>query len=425
MREYLLTMRAFSPSLRRFLLSSAMTTTVVFGLSAVLQNLYLLRLGFDARFIGLVLGVGQLVWAAAAFPAGMVSSRIGLRNGYMVGPAFFALGTALMLLVETQPESIWPAWLIGSQAVTMLGAAFVTVNIAPYLMTVTGERERRHAFAVFQALIPATAFLGSVMAGLLPGYFAARAGVSLDAPGPYRAALWFGPLLCVLSILPLFGADRAKIISEGDGKRGSNRAPWGMLFIFGVIVFLQAAGEGAARSFFNVYLDAGLAIPPDQIGAVMGIAQLLPIAAALSLPFFLGKFGTGYTLVGALLGIGACLLPLAAIPQLWVAALAYMGVIAMTTLTGATRDMLGQELVIPRWRTTIQSVIIIGLALGWAAIGVAGGWLIDAVGFGAMYLTGSFCVLLSAGLLVVFLRSRRKPDNLEVGLPEPAAEWVE
>lgn len=422
MRQYLLTVRAFSPSLRRFLLSSSLMTTVAFGLSAVLQNLYFLRLGFDARFIGLVLGAGQLAWAVAALPAGMVSSRIGLRNGYMLGPALFAVGTALMLLVETQPEAIWPAWLIGSQIVVMVGTAFITVNVAPYLMSVTGERERRHAFAVFQALIPATAFLGSVMAGLLPGFFAARVGASLEAPDPYRWALWFGPLLAVGSILPLLGADRAMVVSEGEGEHSSTRAPLRLLLIFGVIVFLQAAGEGAVRGFFNVYLDAGLAIPLAEIGAVMGIAQLLPIMAALSLPYFLGKWGTGYTLVGALLGIGAFLLPLAAISQLWVAALAYMGIIAMTTFTGATRDLFGQELVIPRWRTTIQSVIIIGLALGWAAIGVLGGWLIDAVGFGALYLTGAFCVFLSAALLIGFIRSRRTSADLQADLAAPAAE---
>jgi hypothetical protein len=48
-QEYWQAMRAFSPSLRRFLLAAALVTTAVFGTVAVLQNLFLLRLGFDAR----------------------------------------------------------------------------------------------------------------------------------------------------------------------------------------------------------------------------------------------------------------------------------------------------------------------------------------------------------------------------------------
>ncbi|MBK8050797.1 MAG: hypothetical protein IPK16_29050 [Anaerolineales bacterium] len=141
-------------------------TTVAFGLSAVLR-ICTFAAWFRCRFIGLVLGAGQLAWAVAALPAGMVSSRIGLRNGYMLGPALFAVGTALMLLVETQPEAIWPVWLIGSQVVVMVGTAFITVNVAPYLMSVTGE-EAAAALCSLSGAIPATAFLGSVMADCYP-----------------------------------------------------------------------------------------------------------------------------------------------------------------------------------------------------------------------------------------------------------------
>jgi MFS family permease len=416
MHEYLQAIRAFSPSLRRFLISSALTTTVAFGLAAVLQNLYLLRLGFDARFIGLVLGIGQIVWATTALPAGLFSSRIGLRRGYQMGSGFFALGLALILLVETQPVSLWRAWLIGSQMVMMLGAAFLTVNIAPYLMTVTHEQERRHAFAVFQAFGPATAFLGSLVAGFLPGLIAAQTNLTLDQPAPYRLALWLGPILCMLAILPLFGADPARIAPESERQSASQPAPLQLLIVYGAIIFFQAIGEGAARTFFNIYLDTGLGVPPAQIGTIMGLAQLLPIVAALSIPILLARWGTGYTLMAAILGVSACLIPLAVGQQVWMAATAYMGVIAMSTLMGTGRDLLGQQLVALRWRTTIQSVVIIGLALGWAAIGVVGGWLIETVGFSAMFLAGSVGALLSAALLFTFLRAQHdsqaaKPEH--------------
>lgn len=420
MHEYWQAIRSFSPSLRRFILSSALTTTVAFGLSAVLTNLYLLRLGFDARFIGVMLGVGQLAWAAAALPASMVSSRVGLRNGYMLGSAFFGAGVSLVLLVERLPAALWPAWLMGSQVVLMVGASFLTVNIAPYLMTITGEAERRHAFAIFQAAIPATAFLGSVAAGILPGIFAAQAEVSLDAPAPYALALWLGPVLCWLAIVPLLGADPGRVVVIASETATATRAPVMLLAFYGAVIFFQAVGEGAARSFFNVYLDTELHVPPGQIGAVMGVAQLLPIGVALTLPLILKKLGTGYTLVTAVLGVSVFLLPLAAGAALWAASAAYMGVIAMTTLTGASRDLLGQELVAPRWRTTIQSAVIIGLALGWAAIGFAGGWLIDTVGYGAMFLTGVICALISAGMLVAFLRTRRSEERAA----QPAAPVV-
>jgi MFS family permease len=410
---YWQTVRAFSPSLRRFLISVAMTATVSFGIVAVLQNLFLLRLGFDARFIGLVLGVGQIVWAAAALPAGLLSNRIGLRHGVLWGIGFFGLGLALIVLVERQPEAMWRPWLMGSQGVMNLGVALISVNIAPYLMAVTGEQERRHAFAFLSAIIPATAFLGSLIAGLLPGLFAGWLDLTLDQTTPYRLTLWVGVVLSFLAILPLLGANQARAAIHGQQQIADGPAPVGLLVFFGLIVFLQSIGEGAVRAFFNVYLDTGLAVPSAQIGAIMGVAQLLPIAAALSTPVLMARLGAGYTLAAAVLGISVCLLPLATISLLGVAAVAFMGVIAMITMAGPTRDLFGQEIVMPRWRTTIQGAVIIGLALGWATAGVVGGYVIETIGFGALFLAGAVAAALSAILLVGFLRRQRVPVSPE------------
>ena len=59
---------SLQPELVAILISNLMGTTVFFGLVAVLQNLFLLRLGFDARFIGLMLGIGQIVWSLLRCP---------------------------------------------------------------------------------------------------------------------------------------------------------------------------------------------------------------------------------------------------------------------------------------------------------------------------------------------------------------------
>ncbi|MBK8051084.1 MAG: hypothetical protein IPK16_30685 [Anaerolineales bacterium] len=97
-----------------------------------------------------------------------------------------------------------------------------------------------------------------------------------------------------------------------------------------------------------------------------------------------------------------------------------MAIIAMTTFTGATRSIR------PGWSSAVADddpeCDHHRLALGWAAIGVLGGGVVDAVGLVALYLTGACCVLLSAGLLVAFLRSRRTSAGLPTELAAPAAE---
>jgi MFS family permease len=332
-QEYRLAMATFSPSLRRFLMAMALGFVAGFGLVGVLQNLYLLRLGFDVQFIGLLLGLGQIVWAVAALPAGLLSNRIGLRNGLMLGIALFGLGLALLLLVESRPEPQWPAWLMASQAVWWLGAAMLSVNVPPYLMAVTGERERRHAFATFSATLPAMAFVGSLAGGILPGLLAGLIGASLDQPEPYRLTLWLGPILFGVAILTLAGADPAQLAQQDTQPMHEPGAPLGLLAFFGVVTFLGAIGEGAARAFFNVYLDIGLGVALAAIGTMMGLAQLLPIGAALVVPLLVARWGTGYALATGFLGAAIFLAPLAIVPLVWMAAVTYMGVIAMVTIS--------------------------------------------------------------------------------------------
>jgi MFS family permease len=413
MAAYWQSIRSFSPSLQRFLISIAMESTVFFGILAVLQNLFLLRLGFDAKFIGLVLGLGQLVLAIAALPAGLVSSRLGLRNGILLGQAVFACALGLMLLVEGQPKPLWPLWLIGCQAFLMAGVSLIAVSISPYLMVVTGEEERRHAFAIFQALLPATVFAGSLLAGWLPALFASIFGMALDQAAPYRLALWVGPLLLLLSMLPLWTADPGKTATQDAGQATVEPPPVRLLFFFGVVTYLVAVGEGTVRAFFNIYLDAGLAVPSTQIGTIMGVTQLLPIAAALAAPILMARWGTGYALAGAILGVAASLLLLAVVPTLWMAVLAYMAVVATVTVTATTRAILSQELVTPKWRTTMAGVAIIGLALGWSTAGLVGGLLVDTLGFGALFFAGAAVELLAFVVLSAYLRTRRLPTPIQ------------
>ncbi len=423
MSEYWQRVRAFSPSLRRLMLAAVCMLSVWSGLMAVLYNLYLVRLGFDARTIGLLGGLGALVWGLTALPAGLVSNRIGLRNSLQLGGVLYGLGVALTLLVEQLPPGQWQAWLLGSGVVMNIGIAFAMVNAAPYIMAVTGEYERPHAFACMAALSPMAAFLGSVVAGLLPGFLAGWLGLGLDQPDPYRLAMWAGPILCWLGMIPMLRADPGRVVAGGDesgtapeaGTQARPRAPLGLLAFWALVVFLEAMGEGTVRMFFNVLMDTGLHVPTATIGLVMGTAQLLPIGVALALPLLLARWGTGYTLLRGIVALAACLFPFAFGAQIglqagapagiavWLISAAYLAVAATLTVLGTARDMFGQEIVIPRWRTSSQGAAMLGLAFGLSIAGVVGGALIEALGFGALYLAGALAVLTAAGLLLGYL----------------------
>ena len=414
--------RAFSPSLRRLYVAAVCMLFVWSGLMAVLYNLYLVRLGFDARTIGLLGGLGALVWGLAALPAGLLSNHIGLRSSLQLGGILYGLGVALALLVEQLPPAQWQAWLIGSGVVMNIGIAFAMVNATPYIMAVTSEYERPHAFAVMAAISPLAAFFGSVLAGVLPGLLARGLGLALDQPDPYRLAMWVGPFLCWLGMIPMLRADPGRVV-HGAGEQGDTveaearvRAPLRLLAFWALVVFLEAVGEGSVRMFFNVLMDTKLHVPTATIGLVMGTAQLLPIGVALALPLLLARWGTGYTLLRAMVALAACLFPFALAAQMgtqaagwigWAVGLivaTYLALAATTTVLGTARDMFGQEIVIARWRTSSQGVAMLGLAFGLSAAGVLGGVLIETFGFGALYLTGALAALTAAGLLLGYLQ---------------------
>jgi MFS family permease len=420
MAEYWRRMRELPRSLWLMLLAIGLALFVWQGLLAVLYNLYLLRLGFDAQAIGLLVGFGTLVWGLAALPAGLLSNRIGLRTSMQIGIGLYGLGIALTLLVEHGvPPEQWRAYLIGCQIVMNIGIAAATVAVPPYIMSMTSHAQRPHAFGVLAALNPLAAFLGSIVAGILPGWLASRQGYLLDQPEPYRLALWVGPVLCLIAVITLGAVSPGAVGNNSvpnTKQAAKSGAPFALLAFWALVVFLAAIGEGTVRTFFNVLLDAGLRIPPASIGMVMGIGQLLPIAVALVVPLLLTRWGTGYTLLAGIAVLAACLVPFAfgaqlgahagpvTGPALWLIGGSYLAATATFSVIRAGRNLFGQELVVDIWRTSSQGAGMLGLAFGLSVAGVAGGALIAAYGFGALYAAGAVSALLSAGLLYGYLQ---------------------
>jgi len=271
-------------------------------------------------------------------------------------------------------------------------------------MSVTNQHERRYAFAVFSSAGPSMAFLGSLIGGALPELLVNRFGFSLDQPDPYRLALWPGVILSFAAIAILFPAEPGYMTRHDGEERSASSTPLALMAFVGLLAFLASYSDGALRTFFNVYLDTGLGLSPAAIGSVMGLAQLLPIAAALSVPLLIHRLGTGNALIASLVASATFLTVLGATALVWVVLVTYTVAAAMNTVKNTTRDMFGQEIVHARWRTGTQSISIVGAALGWALAGISGGVLIQASGFAALYFVSALCAVLAAGLVFGYQR---------------------
>jgi MFS family permease len=406
----------FNRDIRLFMGAWALIAFGYFGVQGVLLNLYLLRLGFDAQFIGAMTASGQIVWALAALPAGALGQRLGLRAALITGSACAALGLGLLLGVEGLPQALWVPWLYLAWSVMWVGAALLTVNSIPYLLSISPAGQSNYAFAAQGAVMALLGFAGSVVAGVLPAQVAGWLNRSLDQPAPYGYPLWLVPLAHLVCVGLWSLARPVKPVLDRDTHSAGPR-PLGLFFFLGIIVFLQTAGEGAVRAFFTIYLDQGLHLFAAPIGLIYGTGQLLPIFMALMTPRLLSRWGTARVL--AWTSLGACLasLPLAAVHDWAAASLGFLGWMSMLAVMGPSRSIFSQEIVTPRWHGTTAAVATVGIGLGWASTALAGGYLIARVGFAGVFWLSAALALMAALLAQGYVQVRASRSATEAYQP--------
>ncbi|MCL5999480.1 MAG: MFS transporter, partial [Chloroflexi bacterium] len=318
----------------------------------------------------------------------------------ITGSVLMAVGNGLLPLADSIPGGWQSGWLLATNIVAALGLALYVTNTNPFLMSVTGTAERNHVFSVQAALGPLAGFAGSLFGGILPGLYATLAHVSLDQPGPYRYPLLIAAAMLIFSVLALRAArdvrdtpTNTKVVASTTGA-----APVGLIVLLALVILLQVAGEGVARTFFNVYLDAGLSVPTAQIGALAALGQLLAVPAALFAPVIMVRWRHARTYIVSTLGMALSLLPLALIPHWSAAGFGFMGTMMVAATARTVINIFGMEIVAPAWRTVIAGATSMAVGLSWAIMGLGGGYIITALGYPFLFGTGA--LLTAAGALV-------------------------
>jgi MFS family permease len=414
--EYVRAVRSFSRDARLLLATAALFDFTVFGgITPTLLNLYLLRLGYGTEFIGLLNATGALSVAAFCLPAGALGARWGPRRVIIAGSILLALGNGLLPLVNLVPGDWRSAWLLSMNAVGALGLALYVTNTSPFLMAAAGSLERDHLFSVQSAAGPLAAFAGSLIGGFLPGLFAALTGASLDQPEPFRYPLMIAAAMMIPSVFIMLSTTRPR-----DGRSGAAglaaaesasapaaAAPFRLIALLTLVIALQVAGEGIARTFFNVYLDAGLGVPAAQIGLLAGLGQLLSVPAALLTPVLMARLGYARAYLVSALGLAACLLPLALLPHWGAAGLGFMGVMMLAAIARTVITLFGMQLVAPAWRALVAGAMSMAVGLSWSIMSLGGGYVIGALGYASLFAGGALLSAAGAALFWVCFRAPR------------------
>lgn len=412
MVAYFRTLSLFSRDVWLYLLTSALVGLGYFGFVTVLLNLYLLRLGYGPEFIGLVNGSTAIAFAASSLPAGAIGSRWGYRRTVVSGICLVSLGIMILPIGEFLPSAWRDTGVIITRLFSGLGFALYTVNANPYLVAATSPQERNHVFSMQVAVLPLAGFFGSLVAGMLPEFVATLLNVSLEHPAPYRYPLISSGIFILPAAFALLTT--REIIKQEETQTTTRETAFSIerqtliiIAILSVTMMFRTAGEGAARSFFNVYLDDGLGISTARIGFLTAIGQLLAGPTALATPLIVMRTGKMPAIIYGSIGIVLSLLLMGLIPHWLSAGIGYMGVLGMLSITRSVINVVQMEIVRPEWRSITSGVTSMCMGIGFSSMALGGGYIITAAGYRALFLIGASVVSVSVFIFWLFFRVPR------------------
>ena len=182
LRRYARSFTGFERDARIFLLA-----TLVYGVTLSLWwvdfNLYLASLHFDEAIIGLVATAGSAAGAIVAFPASMLSDRIGRRLVLVLATAISAVGVVGLLVVGASPAVVACAALIGGA-----NQAFFVVQ-SPFMVEHSHAGHRSELFSLQSAISTGVNVVAALVGGGIAALAAHLGGFSEGDPTAYRVLL--------------------------------------------------------------------------------------------------------------------------------------------------------------------------------------------------------------------------------------------
>ncbi|MEM7029570.1 MAG: MFS transporter [Chloroflexota bacterium] len=414
--NYWTILRQTSRDVRMYLLTATLFGLSYFGFVTVLLNLYLLRLEYGPAFIGLANGGTALAFAVCSLPAGAIGDRWGYRRSVVLGVTLVGAGASFLPLAEFLPDILQDGGIIFTRLMSGLGFALYSVNANPYLVAATKDDERNHIFSMRVALPPLTGFIGSLIAGFMPDLFAAMLNLSLDDPAPFRYPLILSGLLLTPAIFGLLTIQDIDPVNEPINDTDQTRrlretvteaAPYAIIAFLAVTALLRMSGEGAGRTFFNVYLDDGLGVPTSRIGLMTAFSQLLAGPAALAAPLLIGRVGKIWAIVISTGATAVFLIVMGIIPHWAIVSLGFTGVISMRAVTQSVTMVVQMEIVPPRWRGKASGAISMAMGSGFSLMALGGGYAIPLIGYQGLYFSAAGLVTLSAVIFWAYFRIPR------------------
>lgn len=241
----------------------------------LLWNLYLIKLGYNESFLGLVSGSMMAGSVVGSVPAAIIIQRFGLRASMLA--CFSVIPCLAAILAAGLPAPL----LLGFTFLYGVASVMWAVLLSPAVAGLTNERNRSGAFSIVCSSGIAIGIFGGAVGGRLPG-LVGRIAPGTSVIAQYRAALWIGCAIVLLGLVPSSKLRLRASVSEVRVKWRLRRPPPEAIY------FLAAAavwnlGTGFFNPFFTAFFER-LHMPVERIGLVFSLSQLGQALAILAAP---------------------------------------------------------------------------------------------------------------------------------------------
>ncbi len=305
---------------RRFFrfLSAAWLYELGMFVFVLLYNLHLIDLGYREDFLGLVTSAQTAGSVVGALPAGVLAQKAGM--GRLLGTAFVLLGSlfALRTLVTGRV-----ALLVFAFAGGVVLSAFM-VAFAPAIARMTRPESRPLGYGIFFSSGIALGILGGLLGGRLPGWM-----TSTGLPGKQAALL----AACALIVLAAWPVSKLRLPPVEEPARNlypRNPVLWRLL----AAIAVWNLATGSFNPFFNAYFADHLKAGVEHMGAIFSVSQFAQVAAMLSAPWILRRFGLVAGIVCMQLATGVAMAGLASTSSAPAAAAIYIAYMAFQYMSG-------------------------------------------------------------------------------------------
>ena len=339
-------------------------------------NLYLLDLGLNEEFAGVVNSAQRFGGMAATIPAALVIRRFGLRRTLIATALAAGISEALRVsLVARMPLA---ALAFVSGAVFAVWA----VLMAPLVAGTVAEDRRSTAFSIFFAGMVALGIVANQIGGVLPELLDGKRTVLLLAGGA--------------SGLAAIPAARMREFPQGpSGARVYPRSRFLALYLAAFAVWHFATG--LFNPLNNLYLKR-LGFADARIGSTFAVSQAFQVVAMLASPFVARRFGllNGIALMmtATAFGLGA----LAAQPAGTAAAAAYIAYMAFQWMSEPGMNTLLMNRIPEREHGGASALNYVAAFGAQAVAALAGGAGASRYGYGPTLAAAAAFALIAAAL---------------------------